>query len=233
MLNQDPAEIAKFDAVAQRWWDPKGEFRPLHELNPVRVDYIDRRVGLRDKRVLDVGCGGGLLSEAMAARGAHVTGIDLGQSTLEVARLHLLESGLAVDYRQETAEAHATQFVGRYDVVTCLEMLEHVPDPESVLASLFTLVRPGGDVVLSTLNRNLKSFLLGIVAAEYVLGLVARGTHSYERFIRPSELGRWARGAGFMVDDLSGLGYDPFAHSARVTRDVDVNYIMHLRRPAA
>lgn len=229
--NHDPAEIARFDAAAQRWWDPHGEFRPLHVLNPVRLDYIDARVGgLHGKRVLDVGCGGGLLSEALARRGANVTGIDLGATTIEVAELHALESGLPVRYQRESAEDHAAHSPGEYDVVTCLEMLEHVPAPADVLAALHNLVKPGGDVVVSTLNRNLKSWLLAIVGAEYVMGLLERGTHTYSRFIRPSELARWSRAAHLEVVDIAGLDYDPLRGTARQSSNVDVNYMMHLRR---
>jgi len=227
--NHDPGEIARFDEIAQRWWDPAGEFRPLHVLNPVRLSYVDRVAGLRGRRVLDVGCGGGLLSEAMAQRGANVTGIDLGQATIEVAELHALESGAKVRYLRESAEDHALHAPAGYDVVVCMEMLEHVPNPQSVLRALRTLVKPSGHVVLSTLNRNLKSYLLAVVGAEYVLGLLARGTHTYEKFIRPSELSRWARAAQFEVADLVGLQYNPFSVSARETADVDVNYMMLLR----
>jgi 2-polyprenyl-6-hydroxyphenyl methylase/3-demethylubiquinone-9 3-methyltransferase len=228
--NHDPAEIARFDATAQRWWDPQGEFRPLHVLNPVRLDYIEACVGgLKGKRVLDVGCGGGLLSEAMARRGADVTGIDLGTATIEVAELHALESGASVRYLRESAEDHAAHSAGAYDVVTCLEMLEHVPDPAGVLRALHTLMKPGGDIVVSTLNRNLKSWLLAIVGAEYVMGLLERGTHTYSRFIRPSELARWARGAGLDVCDIAGLDYDPLRETARRSDNVDVNYMMHLQ----
>lgn len=231
--NHDPAEIARFDATAQRWWDPNGEFRPLHVLNPVRLHYIDERVdGLRGKRVLDVGCGGGLLSEAMARKGATVTGIDLGTATIEVAELHALESGLQIRYLRESAEAHAAHSPGAYDVVTCLEMLEHVPEPASVLAALHTLVKPGGDIVVSTLNRNLKSWLLAIVGAEYVMGLLERGTHTYSRFIRPSELASWARSAQLDLVDIAGLEYDALRSTASRSANVDVNYMMHLRREA-
>jgi 2-polyprenyl-6-hydroxyphenyl methylase/3-demethylubiquinone-9 3-methyltransferase len=228
--NHDPQEIARFDAIAQRWWDPHGEFRPLHALNPVRLDYVDARAGLAGKRVLDVGCGGGLLSEAMAGRGAQVTGIDLGPQTIEVAELHALESKVAVSYVRESAESHAAQHAGAYDVVVCMEMLEHVPEPDSVLRALRTLVKPGGHVFVSTLNRNLKSYLLAIVGAEYVMNLLTRGTHTYERFIKPSELARWARAAQLTVEDVAGLAYDPFQNAARQSSDVSVNYMMHLRR---
>ncbi len=228
--NHDPAEIARFDATSQRWWDPQGEFRPLHALNPVRLDYIDSAAALRGKRVLDVGCGGGLLSEAMAGRGAEVTGIDLAPLTIEVAELHAMEGKVSVSYRRESAEAHAAHSAGRYDVVACMEMLEHVPDPHSVLRALHTLVAPGGQVFVSTLNRNLKSYLLAIVGAEYVLNLLERGTHTYERFIKPSELARWARAAQLEVVDIAGLAYDPLQNKARRSSNVDVNYMMHLRR---
>jgi 2-polyprenyl-6-hydroxyphenyl methylase / 3-demethylubiquinone-9 3-methyltransferase len=228
--NHDPREIARFDDVAQRWWDPKGEFRPLHALNPVRLAYVEERAGLKDKRVLDVGCGGGLLSEAMARAGAIVTGVDLAPMTIEIAELHALESGVAVNYVRQSAESHALEHVGQYEIITCMEMLEHVPDPMSVLRAMHTLVKPGGHVFLSTLNRNLKSYLLSIVGAEYVLNLLPRGTHTYERFIRPSELARWSRAAGLSLEDVSGLRYDPFSNTAKLSRDVDVNYLMCLRR---
>jgi 2-polyprenyl-6-hydroxyphenyl methylase / 3-demethylubiquinone-9 3-methyltransferase len=228
--NHDPAEIARFDSTAQRWWDPHGEFRPLHALNPVRLDYVDRRALLAGKHVLDVGCGGGLLSEAMAKRGAQVTGIDLAPLTIEIAELHALESNVAVRYLRESAETHAAHSPGAYDVVTCMEMLEHVPEPESVLRALHALVRPGGHVFVSTLNRNLKSYLLAVVGAEYVLNLLARGTHTYERFIKPSELARWGRAAGLDLQDVAGLAYDPLQNTARQSSNVDVNYMMHLVR---
>lgn len=227
--NHDPAEIARFDATAQRWWDPHGEFRPLHALNPVRLDYIDQRAELPGKRVLDVGCGGGLLSEAMARRGAEVTGVDLAPLTIEIAELHALESNVPVRYLRESAEAHALQAPQAYDVVTCMEMLEHVPEPQSVLRALHTLVKPGGHVFLSTLHRNLKSYLLAVIGAEYVMNLLPRGTHTYERFIKPSELARWARAVGFDIEDVAGLAYDPLQNTARQTTHVDVNYMMHLR----
>ncbi|HEX7115974.1 MAG TPA: bifunctional 2-polyprenyl-6-hydroxyphenol methylase/3-demethylubiquinol 3-O-methyltransferase UbiG [Steroidobacter sp.] len=230
MSNHDPGEIARFDAVAQRWWDPRGEFRPLHALNPVRLEYVERRAGLKGKKVLDIGCGGGLLSEAMARRGAVVTGIDLAPQTIEVAGLHALESGLEIRYLRESAESHATHSAGAYDVVTCMEMLEHVPNPQSVLKAAHALVKPGGHLVVSTLNRNLKSYLLAVIGAEYVLNLLARGTHSYEKFIKPSELARWARAEHWTLQDVAGLSYDPFANSARLSRNVDVNYMMHFTR---
>ena len=229
--NVDAAEIARFQSAASRWWDPEGEMRPLHELNPVRLAYVERSGALRGRSVLDVGCGGGLLSEAMAVAGATVTGLDLASELLEVARLHALESGVSVDYRLETAEAHAQSHAGRYDVVTCMEMLEHVPDPGSVIAALARLVRPGGHVFVSTINRNPRAWLQAVVAAEYVLRLLPRGTHVYDKFIRPSELAAWAREGGLELVDVAGLEYDPFARSARLSSDARVNYLAHLHRP--
>jgi 2-polyprenyl-6-hydroxyphenyl methylase/3-demethylubiquinone-9 3-methyltransferase len=231
--NVDPAEISKFDAAAARWWDPNGEFRPLHELNPARLDYIEARAGLAGRRVLDVGCGGGLLAEGMARRGARVTGIDLSPGALEVARLHALESGVTVDYRQLAVEELPDSDHDAFDLVTCLEMLEHVPDPAQVIQAISGLVRPGGDVVCSTINRNAKAFALAIVGAEYLLRLLPAGTHQYARLIKPSELARWGRDAGLAVADLAGLEYDPMARKARVSADTSVNYLIHLRRPAS
>jgi 2-polyprenyl-6-hydroxyphenyl methylase/3-demethylubiquinone-9 3-methyltransferase len=229
----DPAEISKFDAAAPRWWDPDGEFRPLHDLNPARLDYIEARAGLAGRRALDVGCGGGLLAEGMARRGARVTGIDLAPAVLEVARLHALDAGIEVDYRQVAAEALAAAESGTFDLVTCLEMLEHVPDPAGILQAIARLVRPGGDVVCSTINRNPKAFALAIVGAEYLLRLLPRGTHQYSRLIRPSELARWARAAGLELVDLAGLDYNPATRRARVSADTSVNYLAHFRRAAA
>jgi 2-polyprenyl-6-hydroxyphenyl methylase/3-demethylubiquinone-9 3-methyltransferase len=229
----DPAEISKFDAAAPRWWDPDGEFRPLHDLNPARLDYIEARAGLAGRRALDVGCGGGLLAEGMARRGARVTGIDLAPAVLEVARLHALDAGIEVDYRQVAAEALAAAETGTFDLVTCLEMLEHVPDPAGILQAIARLVRPGGDVVCSTINRNPKAFALAIVGAEYLLRLLPRGTHQYSRLIRPSELARWARAAGLELVDLAGLEYNPATRRARVSADTSVNYLAHFRRAAA
>jgi 2-polyprenyl-6-hydroxyphenyl methylase / 3-demethylubiquinone-9 3-methyltransferase len=230
--NADPAEIAKFDAAAPRWWDPDGEFRPLHDLNPARLGYIESRAGLEGRQVLDVGCGGGLLAEGMARRGARVLGIDLAQETLAVARLHAVESGLPVEYRHVAVEELAESAPAGFDVVTCLEMLEHVPDPSAILAALARVVRPGGHVILSTINRNAKAFALAIVGAEYVMRLLPMGTHRYARLIRPSELSRWARAAGLELSDLAGLEYDPFSRKARVSADVSVNYLAHFLRPA-
>lgn len=233
-MTHDPAEIARFEATAARWWDPEGEFRPLHELNPVRLAFIEQRAPLAGLKVLDVGCGGGLLSEAMARRGANVTGIDLGQTAIEVASLHALEAGVKVRYLVESAEAHAVGNTGAYDVVTCLEMLEHVPEPEQVVATLATLVRPGGHLFVSTLNRTLKAYLLAVVGAEYIARLLPKGTHTYGRFIRPAELAGWCRSAGVDVRDLSGIEYHPLARTARLVSAVDTNYILHgIRSEAA
>jgi len=224
----DPAEIAKFDAGAARFWDERGEFRPLHILNPVRANYVASRAHLQGARVLDVGCGGGLLAEALTRQGATVTAIDLAPAMIETARLHALESGLAIDYRVQDAADLAADPEARFDVVCCMEMLEHVPQPQAVLATLGQLLAPGGALFVSTLNRNLKSFLTAIVGAEYVLRLLPRGTHEYERFIRPSELASWARAAGLEVRHLAGLSYDPFRERSELTADVSVNYLAHL-----
>lgn len=224
----DPAEIAKFEALAHRFWDPRGEFRPLHHLNPVRLEYIASRAPLSSARVLDVGCGGGLLSEAMARRGAQVQAIDLSPAMITTARLHAAESGLAIDYRVQDAAQLAQSNPHQFDVVCCMEMLEHLADPQNFLATLGTLVAPGGAVFVSTLNRNLKSFLLAIVGAEYVLRLLPRGTHEYERFIRPAELATWARAAGLNLCDTAGLDYDPFSERCRLGTDISVNYIAQL-----
>jgi len=230
MSNVDPEEIARFDAVAARWWDPDGEMRPLHDLNPVRLAYVERDGSLRGSEVLDVGCGGGLLSEAMARRGARVTGLDLAAEVLEVARAHARNAGIEVSYQLESAEDHARLRAGQYDIVTCMEMLEHVPDPPAVVTALATLVKPGGAVFLSTINRTPRAYVQAVVAAEYVLRLLPTGTHTYEKFIRPSELAAWGRSAGLALEDVSGLDYDPFGRSARLTGDARVNYVMQLRR---
>jgi 2-polyprenyl-6-hydroxyphenyl methylase/3-demethylubiquinone-9 3-methyltransferase len=229
--NVDPAELAKFSALAHRWWDPTSEFRPLHEINPLRLAHIERLAGgLAGKRIVDVGCGGGILAEAMAARGATVTGIDLADKPLKVAMLHRVESGSGVDYRLVSAEALAEESPGAFDVVTCMEMLEHVPDPPSIVRACARLVKPGGMVFFSTLNRNAKAFLLAIVGAEYVLNLLPKGTHEYARFIRPSELSRACRDAGLSVTDLTGMTYNPFTKTYSLGRDVDVNYLLGTRR---
>ena len=229
--NVDAAEVAKFDALASRWWDPEGEFRPLHEINPLRLDWIRQYVDLRDSRVVDVGCGGGILTEAMAGCGATVTGIDMAEAPLAVARLHQAESGAAVDYRQMTAEQLAAEAAGGFDVVTCLEMLEHVPSPARVVASVAELVRPGGHVFFSTINRNPKSFLFAIVGAEYLLRLLPAGTHEYQKFIRPSELDGWARAAGLELRASIGMHYNPLTKEYTLGPGLGVNYLMHFRRP--
>lgn len=229
-LNVDRAEIAKFEALASRWWDRESEFKPLHEINPLRTNWIDEKSPLAGKAVLDVGCGGGILAEAMAQRGATVTGIDMGEAPLAVARLHQLESGVEVDYQQCTAEEIAEQRPGQFDVVTCLEMLEHVPDPSSVIRACATLVKPGGHVFFSTINRNPKSFAFAIVGAEYLLRMLPRGTHEYAKFIRPAELGKWAREAGLDMQDITGLTYNPLLRHYKLASDVDVNYMVHCQR---
>lgn len=232
--NVDPAEIARFEALAARWWDAAGEFRPLHEINPLRANWIDERAPVAGRRILDVGCGGGILAEALARRGAQVTGIDLGEAPLAVARLHGIESDVAVDYRRIAAEALAAETPGTFDVVTCLEMLEHVPDPAAVVRACAALVKPGGHLFFSTINRNPKAFALAIIGAEYLLGLLPRGTHTYARFIRPAELAAWCRSAGLEVHDMTGMLYNPLTRSYRLkARDVDVNYLLHATRSAA
>jgi 2-polyprenyl-6-hydroxyphenyl methylase/3-demethylubiquinone-9 3-methyltransferase len=228
--NVDPGELAKFSALAHRWWDPTSEFRPLHEINPLRLGHIERLAGgLAGKRVVDVGCGGGILAEAMAGLGARVTGIDLADKPLKVAMLHAMESGSEVAYRLVSAEALAAEEPAAFDVVTCMEMLEHVPDPASTVAACARLVRPGGRVFFSTINRNPKSFLYAIVGAEHVLRLLPRGTHEYARFIRPSELAAFARAAGLELDDLTGMTYNPITRVYALSPDVDVNYIAACR----
>ncbi len=229
--NVDPAEVGKFEELASRWWDPSSEFKPLHDINPLRLDFIDRHAGLEGKRVVDVGCGGGILSEAMAARGAEVVGIDAGKAPLTVARLHALESGIELDYRQTTAEALAGEEPESFDIVTCMEMLEHVPDPASVVTALARLVKPGGHVFLSTINRTPKAYLFAIVGAEYLLRMLPKGTHDYKKFIRPSELERWARAAGLEFRHMTGMTYNPLTRHYRLEEDFDVNYLVHAVRP--
>jgi len=232
-VNADPAELARFSALAHRWWDPGSEFKALHDINPLRVEWIERMAGgLAGCAIVDVGCGGGILSEAMAARGANVTGIDLSAKALGVARLHRLESGVAVDYRLVAAEALAAEAPGRFDIVTCMEMLEHVPDPASTVAACAALVRPGGTVVFSTLSRNAKSYAYAVLGAEYVLGLLPRGTHDWSRFLKPSELARHARHAGLAVEALAGMSYAPLTREYRISPDPSVNYLMACRRVA-
>ncbi|WP_220635213.1 bifunctional 2-polyprenyl-6-hydroxyphenol methylase/3-demethylubiquinol 3-O-methyltransferase UbiG [Georgfuchsia toluolica] len=230
MSNVDPKELAKFGDLAHRWWDPNSEFRPLHEINPLRLDWIDRHVGLDGKRVLDIGCGGGILAEAMAGRGAIVTGIDLSEKPLGVARLHLYESGLKVDYRQVAAEELASEMPAAFDVVTCMEMLEHVPDPASTVRACAELVKPGGAVFFSTINRNPKSYLFAVIGAEYILKLLPRGTHDYARFIRPAELARYAREAGLQNEEIIGMHYNPFTKQYSLGPGSGVNYLMRTQR---
>ncbi|GMV01390.1 MAG: hypothetical protein AMXMBFR52_10460 [Burkholderiales bacterium] len=231
--NVDPAELEKFQALAARWWDPHSEFRPLHEINPLRLDWIDRIASLAGKRAVDVGCGGGILAEAMAQRGAQVRGIDLAERSLQVAELHAIESGAAVEYERIAAEDLAAREPAAWDVVTCMEMLEHVPDPESIVRACANLARPGGWVFFSTINRNPKAFMLAIVGAEYLLRLLPRGTHEYGKFIRPSELAAAARRSGLDVIAMSGMTYNPITRQYRLdARDVDVNYLAAFRRPA-
>lgn len=229
--NVDTAEIAKFEALASRWWDRESEFKPLHDINPLRCNYIDERAFLAGKKVLDVGCGGGILSESMAHRGADVTGIDMGEAPLNVARLHALESGVNIDYRRITVEQLAEQMPEQFDVVTCLEMLEHVPDPAAIIAACQRLVKPGGHVFFSTLNRNPKSYLFAIIGAEYILRLLPAGTHDYHKFIKPSELTRWARAAQLDVIDMTGMTYNPIRKTyALNAKDVSVNYMVTTRK---
>jgi len=224
-INVDQDELDKFEKLAGRWWDPQSEFKPLHEINPLRLDYIDRYAPLQGKRVIDVGCGGGLLTEGMAARGAQVTGIDMGKSPLSVARLHQHESGLEIDYRQITAEQIADEQAGSFDIVTCMEMLEHVPEPAMTIFSSAKLLKDGGHLFLSTINRNPKSYLFAVIGAEYILGLLPKGTHDYTRFIRPSEMESWARESGLQMTDITGLVYNPFTREYRLHKDVSVNYM--------
>jgi 2-polyprenyl-6-hydroxyphenyl methylase / 3-demethylubiquinone-9 3-methyltransferase len=228
MVNADPAELEKFSNLAHRWWDPAGEFKPLHDINPLRLDWIAQHAPLQGARVLDVGCGGGILAEAMARRGAKVTGIDLAEKALRVAQLHLLESKLDIRYEMSSVDDVA----GEFDLVTCMELLEHVPDPAAMVAACARLVRPGGQVFFSTINRNPKSYLFAVVGAEYVLGLLPKGTHDYQRFIKPSELSRWSRAAGLRVDELIGMTYNPLTRVYRLGADCDVNYLLRATRDA-
>ncbi len=231
--NVDQAEVGKFDNLASRWWDPAGQLRTLHEINPARLNWIDERTPLKGATVLDVGCGGGILSESMAKRGAKVVGIDMAEASLQVARLHALESEVRVEYRHETAETAAAREAGHYDVVTCLELLEHVPDPGQLVAACFQLVRPGGSCFFSTINRSPRAFALAIVAGEYLFGLLPRGTHEYARFIRPSELIAWGRTAGLSFRELAGMRYNPITRTCRLNDDTGVNYLAWAVRPQA
>lgn len=231
--NFDPQELAKFGELAHRWWDPNSEFKPLHDINPLRLGWIDRSCGgLAGKRVVDIGCGGGLLSEGMAACGAQVTGIDMGEKALGVAKLHMLESGCQVDYRLIAAETLAAESPATYDVVTCLEMLEHVPDPASTVAACARLVKPGGQVFFSTINRNPKAYLFAVIGAEYILNMLPKGTHDYAKFLRPAELARFARDAGLEVSEIIGMSYNPLTRTYRLGSDTSVNYLLRAVRPA-
>ena len=232
MSNVDQAEVAKFEALASRWWDKESEFKPLHDINPLRTNFIDGHAQLAGKKVLDVGCGGGILSEAMAQRGATVTGIDMGEAPLKIAKLHALESGLNIEYQKIPVEELAEQQAESFDVVTCLEMLEHVPDPSSIIRACYKLCKPGGQVFFSTLNRNPKSFLLAVVGAEYILNMLPKGTHDYKKFIRPSELAAWARQSGLSVGELTGMSHNPITKTYKLGRDTDVNYLMQTSKPA-
>ena len=226
-INVDPAEIARFSELAHRWWDPASDFKPLHDINPLRLDYIDRCAGLSGKIVLDVGCGGGILAESMAQRGAQVTGIDLSDKALKVAQLHVLESGVTLDYRHASAEDLARERPQHYDIVTCMELLEHVPDPASTVRACATLAKAGGHVFFSTINRNLKSYLFAVVGAEYVLRMLPRGTHRYEKFVKPSELGGYCRQGGLDVREVVGMTYNPLTDRYALGSDASVNYLMH------
>src|SRR6187402_3664267 len=231
MANVDTAEIAKFEALASRWWDKNSEFKPLHDINPLRANYIDERSPVAEKKVIDVGCGGGILAESLAQRGAIVTGIDMGEAPLSVARLHALEVGVQLNYERITAEEKAQQSAGEFDIVTCMEMLEHVPDPASVVKACADLVKPGGDVYFSTINRNPKAYVFAILGAEYLLKLLPKGTHEYSKFIRPSELAQWLREAGLELQNISGMTYNPLTKTYKLDAyDVSVNYLLHAKK---
>ena len=228
--NVDPAEVAKFDALASSWWDPEGQSKPLHEINPLRLTFINERTQLKNARAIDVGCGGGILTEALVKSGAETVGIDMGEMPLNVAKLHALEAGLKIKYELTTAETMAENHPDEFDVVTCMEMLEHVPDPQAIITACATMAKPGGDVFFSTLNRNPKAYLLAIVGAEYIANMLPKGTHDYARFIRPSELARCCREAGLHVYDITGITYNPLIRRYKLSRDVDVNYLIHCRK---
>jgi len=228
--NVDPNEVAKFEALASSWWDTEGESKPLHEINPLRLNFIESKCQLKNKNIIDVGCGGGILSESLKKNGGQVTGIDMGEMPLNIAKLHALEAELTIDYQQITAEQKAEQDAAQFDVVTCMEMLEHVPDPVSVIKACSQLVKPGGDVFFSTLNRHPKAYLFAVVGAEYIMNMLPKGTHDYKRFIRPSEMASWCRQAGLEVSDITGLSYNPLTKTYALGDDVKVNYLMHCRR---
>ncbi len=228
--NIDHSEVAKFEALASGWWDKEGDSKPLHDLNPVRLAYIQRYCTLENSKFIDVGCGGGILSEALAKSGASVTGIDMGKMPLDIAKLHALEAGLTIDYQQITAEGKAAQSAEQFDVVTCMEMLEHVPDPVSVIQACSQLAKPGGDIFFSTLNRHPKAYLLAVLGAEYIMNMLPKGTHDYKRFIRPSEMAAWCRQAGLEVKNITGMSYNPVSKTFKLGDDVKVNYLMHCRK---
>ena len=230
MQNADPNELDKFSQLAHRWWDPESEFKPLHQINPLRLDWIDSHAIIAGKKVLDIGCGGGILSESMAVKGAEVTGIDLSSNALAVARLHLMESGNSVEYLEVSAEQLAEQSPASFDVVSCMEMLEHVPNPASTIAACAALVKPGGHVFFSTINRNLKAYLLAVIGAEYVLKMLPKGTHDYAKFIKPSELTRWSKSVGLEPSELIGLSYNPITQTYSLGRDTSVNYLLHTKK---
>jgi 2-polyprenyl-6-hydroxyphenyl methylase / 3-demethylubiquinone-9 3-methyltransferase len=231
MANVDTAEIAKFEALASRWWDKNSEFKPLHDINPLRANYIDQRSPVAQRKVIDVGCGGGILAESLAQRGADVTGIDMGEAPLSVARLHALEVGVTLNYERITAEEKAEQCAGKFDIVTCMEMLEHVPDPSSVVKACADLVKPNGDVYFSTINRNPKAYAFAILGAEYLLKMLPKGTHDYDKFIKPSELAQWLRTAGLELQSISGMTYNPITkHYKLDANDVSVNYLLHAKK---
>jgi len=231
MANVDSAEIAKFEALASRWWDKNSEFKPLHDINPLRANYIDQRSPVAEQKIIDVGCGGGILAESLAQRGAYVTGIDMGEAPLTVARLHALETGVSMTYEKITAEEKAQQYPGEFDIVTCMEMLEHVPDPASVIKACADLVKPNGDVYFSTINRSPKAYAFAILGAEYLLKLLPKGTHEYSKFIRPSELAQWLRQAGLELQNISGMTYNPITKNYKLdAHDVSVNYLLHAKK---
>jgi len=229
-INVDPSEVEKFNALATSWWDSEGQSKPLHEINPLRLNFIKQYCKLEDQDIIDVGCGGGILSEALAKNGGQVTGIDMGEKALKIAQLHALEAGLSIDYQHITAEQKSQQSAGQFDVVTCMEMLEHVPDPQSVIQACAQLVKPGGHIFFSTLNRHPKAYLLAVLGAEYIMNMLPKGTHDYQRFIRPAEMASWCRQAELEVGNITGISYKPLTKEYSLGDDVKVNYLMHCRR---